>query len=336
MRRLWIIGCLLLLSGCVDDPRPAEADERITTSQSSVSNLSLFQIPDPISIPSLSSMRLEGTNLTLESVESENAVYTRYAINYTSNGLKITGVLLIPKGEGPFPLVILNHGYIDPVVYTRGRGLRREQDYLAREGFAVLHTDYRGHAGSDPSPMTTKIYDGNLEYAMDSINAILAMRAAKSEFPTIDTEHVGMMGHSLGGGVTMAILTAHPHLVDAAVLYAPVSAWVFDNFTRWRSLREEGDNTRAIFGTPDTNPEIWNELSPASFVESIKAPILLVHGDRDSDVPKEWSDRWASTLVDAGKNVEYLELVGEGHEFAGQWTLFMKAVTRHLKTALSA
>jgi hypothetical protein len=28
--------------------------------------------------------------------------------------------------------VILNHGYIDPAIYTNGRGLKREQDYLAR------------------------------------------------------------------------------------------------------------------------------------------------------------------------------------------------------------
>ena len=46
---------------------------------------------------------------------------------------------------------MLNHGYIEPSVYVTGQGLMREQDYLARAGFVVLHTDYRGHAGSDPA-----------------------------------------------------------------------------------------------------------------------------------------------------------------------------------------
>jgi uncharacterized protein len=55
----------------------------------------------------------------------------------------------IPIRKGKYPLVILNHGYIDPAVYTLGRGLKREQDFLARNGFAVLHTDYRNHAFSD-------------------------------------------------------------------------------------------------------------------------------------------------------------------------------------------
>ena len=55
-----------------------------------------------------------------------------------------------PTGKGPFPAVVLNHGYIEPSIYVTGQGLAREQDYLARAGFVVLHTDYRGHAGVRP------------------------------------------------------------------------------------------------------------------------------------------------------------------------------------------
>jgi len=86
-------------------------------------------------------MRLSGTGLVLDAVLADNAAYTRHSIYYYSNGVKISGIMNIPKGAGPFPLLILNHGYIDPKVYTQGRGLKREQDYLARQGFAVLHTD---------------------------------------------------------------------------------------------------------------------------------------------------------------------------------------------------
>ena len=46
---------------------------------------------------------------------------------------------------------MLNHGYIEPSIYVTGQGLAREQDYLACHGFVVLHTDYRGHAASDPA-----------------------------------------------------------------------------------------------------------------------------------------------------------------------------------------
>ena len=47
------------------------------------------------------------------------------------------------------------------------------------------------------------------------------MREAR--LPGVDAERVGMLGHSMGGGVTLNALTAMPGLVDAAVLFAPVS-----------------------------------------------------------------------------------------------------------------
>ena len=48
---------------------------------------------------------------------------------------------------GRHPAVVLAHGYIDPAVYVSGQGMRREQDWLARAGYVVLHVDYRNHAG---------------------------------------------------------------------------------------------------------------------------------------------------------------------------------------------
>lgn len=282
----------------------------------------LEQVPSTLSIAHFRDMKLVGTGLTLERMLERNDSYTKYAISYRSNGLRITGVFLIPVSPGSHRLIVLNHGYIDPKIYTQGRGLKREQDYLARQGFAVLHTDYRGHGGSDESPMTGNVYDGNLEYAMDSANAILAVREAG--LPNVDATHSGMLGHSLGGGVTLAIITARPDLVDAAVLYAPVNASVWENFTRWRAEREEGDRTIAQFGTYDEHPETWDALSPGTYLANIRIPILLFHGDRDSDVPKEWSDDLADRLEAAGKDSRYIEYRGEGHEFSAQWRDFMK------------
>ena len=294
----------------------------------------LEQLPSTLSIPHFAKMRLSGTGLTLEHVIEKNSAYVRHAITYQSNGLWISGILNIPNGQGPFPLLILNHGFIDASVYVRGRGLRREQDYLARKGFAVLHTDYRGHAESDPSPMTEKTYDGNLEYAMDSANAIFAMRAAK--LPNMDASRIGMMGHSLCGGVTFAILTGRPDLVDAAVLYAPVHADVWENFMRWRSRREEGDRTREVFGTKEENPDLWAQLSPQTFLKNIRVPILLFHGDRDKDVPKTWSDDLSQRLTDLGKNITYVEYAGEGHEYGPKWNDFMEKTAAFFQEHLSA
>lgn len=316
-------------------PTPSLSGAVVSSSSSSVpAPVIIEKLPSELSIPHFRTMALVGSGLDLYDVLDDNAAYTRYAVRYLSNGLAITGIMNIPKGAGPFPLLVFNHGYIAPSVYTQGRGLKREQDYMARQGFTVLHTDYRGHAGSDESPMTEDVYDGNLEYAMDSANAVAAVRAAK--LPTVDAARVGMLGHSLGGGVTMAVLTGRPDLVSAAVLYAPVNASVWENFTRWRSERDEGDRTVAQFGTPETQPETWARLSPRTYFADIQAPVLLFQGSADKDVPEAWSDGLAVDLEAAGRDIEYVEYPGEGHEFGPKWSDFMARAAAFFQRELTS
>lgn len=88
--------------------------------------------------------------------------------------LKLSGIMNIPIGDGPFPLLVLNHGYIDIRYYTNGRGLKREQDYFARNGFAVIHPDYRNHAFSDKAD--EEPYDFRFGYVRDVITSVLAVQ----------------------------------------------------------------------------------------------------------------------------------------------------------------
>src|SRR3989344_6618078 len=174
----------------------------------------------PVSLPALMAKEIIGSGFTIGQVLADNESYTSYYITYNSGDLKISGIMNRPKGPGPFPLLILNHGHIDTDIYTNGRGLKREQDYLARRGYVVLHPDYRNHADSDKDPDDE--YSLRFSYTEDVINAVLAIKAADLDF--VDTKHVGMLGHSMGGGVTLNVLVIRPDLVDAAVLFAPVSA----------------------------------------------------------------------------------------------------------------
>jgi uncharacterized protein len=292
-------------------------------------NLQIHPLPSELSLDHFAKMKLEGNALKLKSILAENSAYTRYSIQYNSNGLRISGILNIPKGDGPFPLVLLNHGFINPAVYTNGRGLKREQDFLVREGFSVLHSDYRGHALSDPSPDESDVYDAGIEYSMDVVNAISAIRSAG--LPSVDTTRIGMLGHSLGGGITLNILTAYPNLVDAAILYAPVHADAWENFSRWRSLREEGDRTRKVLGTREENPTVWDALSPSAHLQNIRTPILLFHGTNDVDVPKAWSDLLYSQLQALQKESSYIEYKGEKHEFIAEWEDFMRKTVQFLR-----
>ena len=278
-------------------------------------------------------MRLEGTDLTLDSVLDDNSAYVRHAISYRSNGVKVTGILNIPKGQGPFPLVVLNHGYIDPAIYTQGRGLKREQDYLARQGFAVLHTDYRGHAGGDENPDKSEVYDAGIGYSMDSANAVLAVRRAK--LPQIDASKVGMLGHSMGGGVTMNLLTSRQEVIDAAVLYAPVSPHAWMNFTRWRDRTNRDNRTREVLGSIEEQPKHWEAISAASRLQHIRHPILLFHGTNDKDVPYYWAGTLSVELKQAGKEHEFIAYERESHEFGPQWGDFMQKTAEFFRKHLN-
>src|SRR5919108_4230456 len=56
---------------------------------------------------------------------SENDKFTTYLIDYPSDGLTITGVMRIPAGEGPFPVILMNHGFFSRSVYNSGDGTDR-------------------------------------------------------------------------------------------------------------------------------------------------------------------------------------------------------------------
>lgn len=270
----------------------------------------------------------DGHDLRLVKVLAGNNVYTRYLITYKGEGLTLSGILNLPKGKGPFPVLILNHGFIDPKIYTTGRGLKREQDYLARRGYLVIHPDYRNHAFSDKDPEDLAGF--RLGYTIDVINCILAVK--NSTYGFFDKENIGLLGHSLGGGVVLNILVIKPELVKAAVLFAPVSADYRKNFSRWLWRRkrhpEIAEKILAQYGSPEANPAFWDSLSAKNYFDSIEAPILLHHGTADKSVPIEWSDQLAEWLKGKGKRVIYYKYPGEPHEFAAAWPEVMRRTVK--------
>ena len=217
--------------------------------------------PDPASIADLIATRYEGGNLRLGRERGSTSAYRQFFATYESNGLTISGRMNIPRGKGPFPAVVLAHGYVDPAVYTNGETMLRERDYLARRGYVTLHIDYRNHAQSDKDPRN----DANLRagYTVDAINAGLALKKAQ----VVDPDRVALIGRSMGGGVVYNALVVRPGLFRAAVAYAPVSSDSVDNFNKWvRRDASRSGAARAVIGrlgTPEAKPAAWAATSPA-------------------------------------------------------------------------
>ncbi len=245
----------------------------------------------------------------------------------------------VPKGEGPFPIIITNHGYIDPTYYTTGRGLKREQDYLAKRGYVVLHPDYRNYAQSDRDPDNNLRL--NLGYTEDVINAIYAVKSSDLDF--IDKENIGLLGHSLGGGVALNIMVTKPDLIKACVLFAPISMDFRDNFKRWILRRREPkfgppETAKKIiekYGSPEANPEFWDNISPGTFIDKVEASVIVHHGTADQSVPIEWSENLEKAFKEHDKEIILYTYEGERHEFINQWPLVMRRSVKffdeHLK-----
>jgi dipeptidyl aminopeptidase/acylaminoacyl peptidase len=282
--------------------------------------------PDP-TIPGAIARTQSGGELRASKAISSTDAYTRHRITYRSNDLTISGIMNRPKGEGPFPVVVLAHGYIDPDVYWSGQGFRREQDWLARNGYVALHVDYRNHAGSDNDP------DGDLDmrigYAEDVINAGLAVR--NSRIPYLDRDRVAVLGRSMGGNVVYQALAIAPGVFDAAITYASVSSNVADNFNRWQRQRYDiAARILKAYGEPKANPELWQRMSARTYFDRITEPILAFHGTADATCDIRWARETQAALERAGVDARLVEYDGADHYFYGPWYDSIRQVDRFL------
>jgi dipeptidyl aminopeptidase/acylaminoacyl peptidase len=286
-----------------------------------------------VSLPAMMEKEYNGNDLELVRIVREASLYREYFITYTSGELTISGILNIPRDEVPeggFPVIFLNHGYIDPAIYTNGRGLRREQDFLARQGFAVFHSDYRNHAESDNDSDTEILL--RLGYVEDVINAILAVK--NSDIPELSKNRFGMLGHSMGGGIAQSIMVIRPKLVSGYVLYAPVSSDARDNFNRWTSRRNEtAERIAELYGLPEDTPVFWDNVSPRTFFDWVSSSVMIFHGTLDESCDIAWSRQTRDLLEEANVDVELVEYSGEYHEFGPSHTDFMQRTAEFFRNS---
>jgi dipeptidyl aminopeptidase/acylaminoacyl peptidase len=288
-------------------------------------------VHDRLSLPALMREDWRASRIRQVEVEAETDAYTRSRVTYRSGDLTISGVLLRPRGRGPFPGIVLNHGYIEPAVYDTGQGLAREQDWLARQGFAVLHTDYRGHWTSDP-PIGPYDRESRLGYTRDAINAVLALERE----PYVDPDRMAMLGRSMGGGVTLNALVAYPDLVEAAVIYASVSSAYAENLEHFTEPNrpEELHRFHARFGTPRDNPRFYRDLSSRTFFDRISDPLLIHHGTDDETCPFPWARTTQRLLERAGADSTLEVYEGEMHSFGPRWQDSIERTVRFLRARL--
>jgi dienelactone hydrolase len=123
----------------------------------------------------------------------------------------IGGELSLPKGKGPFPVVILLHpcGGLDEVVLTTLRAHSRE---LLSSGFATLILDSYGSRNLTGGKMcSNRLYRSDIRYGIRRDDAFNAMAALQRQ-ASISKENIFLLGLSDGGSA--ALLSAKGGPVD--------------------------------------------------------------------------------------------------------------------------
>jgi len=289
--------------------------------------------PDPLGV-TLDALRARqypgGPVEILRTLETTDA-YTRYYIAYPSDGLRITGIMQIPPGPGPFPVIILNHGYQDRGSFWAGSGTWMAAEYLNGRGYLTVAPDYRTWGESDWGP---SLFHTGL--VADVLNLISSLPS----IPQADPARLGMWGHSMGGGITTKVLTIDPR-VKAAVLYASNSGDDADLIARWGRGCLPGETQATTNCNPgeailaDLPPEViadyvsaaadparLREIAPIYHLDRVSAPVQIHIGTADgaelNATPPEWSVKLYEAFQAAGKQAELFVYDGQGHLFYGQ------------------
>jgi len=218
-----------------------------------------------------------GSEITIEETLQPGANYDRYIVSYLSEGFRIYALLTVPRGRVPengWPVILFNHGYIPPEQYRTTERYVAYVDAIARQGYIVLRSDYRGHGNSEGEAATGY---ASAAYTIDVLNAVASIK----RFPEADPERIGMWGHSMGGGITLRIMVTTSD-VKAGVIWAGTVASFPELFKRRWGTDTAGANP---LPTLEPNSHRWSWL-PA-MLETYGTPEI-----RHSTLPSRPTPTW--------------------------------------------
>jgi len=225
------------------------------------------------------------------------------------DGWEVQGWLLKPYGfeEGKkYPFVLEVHGGPHAMY---GQTFFHELQLLAAKGYVVLYTNPRGSHGYGQKFVDAVRADyGGKDYTdlMSAVDYVI------EQYSFIDETRLGVTGGSYGGFMTNWIV-GHTDRFKAAVTQRSICNWlsfygVSDIgyfFTKW----ELGHH---LLEDPK---KLW-EFSPLKYVENVKTPLLILHGELDFRCPIEQGEQLFIALKHLRKNVEFVRFPGANHELS--------------------
>lgn len=220
----------------------------------------------------------------------------------------IHGLLYMPPNltAGTRPPVLLSvHG--GPTAQARPR-FNGAHQYLLTRGVAIFDLNYRGSTGYGKE--FARLNDRRLrsnEY-LDMADAVEWLRSRGD----VDASRVAVMGGSYGGYLTMTAVARLPEYFRSGVAFVGVSNWVTALEGASPQLKASDRIEYGDINDPDDR-EFFREISPITFADQIRVPVMVLHGANDPRDPVTESDQFVRAIRESGGRVEYLRFPDEGH-----------------------
>ena len=228
-------------------------------------------------------------------------------VRYESfDGRFIPAWLYRPQSDGaPAPFVLSIHGGPEAQEMPNYKPMYQ---YLLSRGIGVLATNIRGSSGYGKTYQTLIHRDWGGADMEDWRHAAEWLRS--QDF--VDPERLGVFGGSYGGFATLTCVTRLPEYWAAAVdIVGPSNLVTFAKAVppTWRRFMAK------VVGDPETEVDFLLERSPITYVNNVRAPLLVMQGAKDPRVVKPESDQMVARLRELGREVEYEVFEDEGHGF---------------------
>lgn len=221
-----------------------------------------------------------------------------------ADGLEIPAYVTLPpfRDAKNLPLVVLVHG--GPQIRDT-LALDWEAQVYAAQGYAVLQPNYRGSGGFGWDFMAAGFGEYGRKMQTDLSDGVRHL----AEQGLVDPKRVAIAGASYGGYAALAGATLDRGHYRCAIAVAGVS----DPEEAYNLKSNLRDNPSYRWNKRLLGDGSMAEISPLKNAAKADCPILLIHGEHDSVVSIEESNRMAAALKQAGKPFEYVKLKKEDH-----------------------
>ena len=220
------------------------------------------------------------------------------------DGLSLNAWLYRAAGDTPAGGVVYLHG--GPEGQSRPH-YNEILTQLVNDGITVLTPNVRGSGGFG----RTFVHADDKEKRFAAIDDVADCVRFLVDNDLADPARIACAGWSYGGYLTMAALTFHPALFAAGITICGMSdlGTFYRNTEPWIA-----DAAYPEYGHPVNDRELLERLSPLRRVDALTAPLLVVHGATDTNVPVSESEQIVDALRRAGRDVRYLLFSDDGHE----------------------